>query len=239
VNSLLLTLKLLEKYNVQLKIQFCNNDSLVPRARNNLIARAMTDPTTTHMLFIDADIIWNPYDIIKLLMNDKHIVGGAYPLKNYNWSKLANHDNVKKWIESKNSSVLNATRDEELIQYKMVDYNINYISNDIKVENNLTQVRHLANGFLMIQRTVIEKMSEAFPNTKYKDDIGFLTEEENKYAYALFDCSVEDGHYYSEDWLFCHRWTKMGGDVWLNVSVQLSHVGTEIYSGSYVHSVMI
>lgn len=239
VNCLLETIKTFEMFNIKLKIQFCNNDSLVTRARNNLIARAMTDPTTTHMLFIDADIIWNPYDIIKMLMNDKHIVGGAYPYKSYNWGKLSNPETVKNWIDKKNNSVLNTTTNEELIKYKMVEYNINYMSTEIKVENNLAQVRHLANGFMMIKRVVIEKMGEAFPNTKYTDDIGFLTESENIHAYALFDCGVEDGHYLSEDWLFCHRWTKMGGDIYLNVSIQLSHVGQEIYKGSYIHSVLV
>jgi hypothetical protein len=96
----------------------------------------------------------------------------------------------------------------------------------------------MATGFMMIQRDVIEKMMVAFPSTKYVDDIGFLTPEENKYAYALFDCGVEEGHYYSEDWLFCHRWTKMGGSIWADVSINLTHTGIEDYKGSYLASVI-
>jgi hypothetical protein len=198
----------------------------------------MNDPKMTHILFIDADIIWNPYDIIKMLMNEKQIVGGAYPLKNYHWERNT-PEMITKLIEKKNNSVFNKIPDENLIQTILLDYNVNYLSNDIKIENNLTQVRHLANGFLMIERNVIEKMSIAFEHTKYKDDIGALSPEENKFAYGLFDCAVEDGHYLSEDWLFCHRWRKMGGDVWLNVSIQLSHIGNEIYNGSYLHSIAI
>jgi hypothetical protein len=66
----------------------------------------MSDEKMTHILFIDADIIWNPYDIIKLLMNDKHVVGGAYPLKDYKWEKISNTENIKKWIDTKNKSIL-------------------------------------------------------------------------------------------------------------------------------------
>jgi hypothetical protein len=87
---------------------------------------------------------------------------------------------------------------------------------------------------MMIRREVIEKMMTAFPSTKYTDDISFLLPEENKYAYALFDCGVEDNHYYSEDWMFCHRWSKMGGDVFVDVSINLTHIGIENYRGSFI-----
>ena len=91
---------------------------------------------------------------------------------------------------------------------------------------------------MMIQRSVLENMMKAFPSTKYVDDVHFLRDEENKYAYALFDCGVEDGHYYSEDWLFCHRWQKMGGDIFIDVSVNLNHTGVEDYKGSYIASIV-
>lgn len=88
INSLMLTVELFRKFNVPLKLEFCKSDSLVSRARNNLIARAMSDPECTHVLFIDNDISWDPADIFKLLISEKDLIGGIYPLKNYNWEKL-------------------------------------------------------------------------------------------------------------------------------------------------------
>ena len=64
--SLIETIKVCNKFGIEIQPDFCRNDSLVPRARNNLIARAMNDPKMTHMMFIDADIIWDPIDVIKL-----------------------------------------------------------------------------------------------------------------------------------------------------------------------------
>jgi hypothetical protein len=81
-------------------------------------------------------------------------------------------------------------------------------------------------------------MAKAYPSTKYTDDVGFLMPNENKWAYALFDCGVEDDHYYSEDWLFCHRWSKMGGNIYLDVSINLKHSGMEDYNGSFIASVI-
>ena len=90
----------------------------------------------------------------------------------------------------------------------------------------------------MIKREVLEKMIEAYPSTKYVDDVSFLKQEENKFAYALFDCGVEDGHYYSEDWLFCSRYLKMGGSVWLDISINLTHTGVETFSGSFMSTLV-
>jgi hypothetical protein len=90
----------------------------------------------------------------------------------------------------------------------------------------------------MISRDTIKKMIIAFPSTKYVDDVQFLKPEENAMAYALFDCGVEDGHYFSEDWLFCERWSKMGGDIYADISINLTHTGIEDYRGSYLSSII-
>ena len=108
----------------------------------------------------------------------------------------------------------------------------------LEIENNLVKIKHLATGFMLIKRTVIEVMSKAFPQTKYVDDVNFLSGKENDFAYALFDCGVEDGHYFSEDWMFCHRWQKMGGFVYADVTINLDHTGIETYKGSFISSIM-
>ena len=142
-------------------------------------------------------------------------------------------------IEKKNKSQLsNFINDENMIQYNLLNYNINYKSNEIKIEKNLTEVKHIPTGFMLLKRSVIEKMQEAYPSTKYTDDVHFLTEEENKYCYALFDCGVEDKHYFSEDWMFCHRWSKMGGKLWIDISINLTHTGIEDYRGSLLSSLL-
>jgi hypothetical protein len=238
VACLLQTIPLFNSFGIPIRVEFCRNDSLVSRARNNLIAKAMFDETATHFMFIDADITWNPVDLLRLLISNKPLVGGVYPIKNYNFNNLTGDNTVNGWLEHKRKTEFNnAVSDSDYIQNRLLRYNINYISNVLEVKNNLTQVKHLATGFMLIQRQVIEKMSKAFPSTKYTDDVGFLHGEENKYAYALFDCGVEEGHYFSEDWLFCSRWTKMGGQIWIDVTVNLTHTGIEDYKGSFLASI--
>jgi glycosyltransferase involved in cell wall biosynthesis len=233
------SMKFLDRFGIKLYLEFCKNDSLVSRARNNLVAKAMSNPLTTHIMFIDADITWEPTDIIKLIMADKSLVGGVYPLKHYYWENIIPTDGsnaVGKLIEKKNNSQIKSfVSDQQMVQYNMVRYNVNFINSVLKIENNLTKVKHIATGFMMFKRSTIEQMQLAYPSTKYTDDVGFLQKpEENKHAYALFDCGVEDDHYLSEDWMFCHRWTKMGGSVYLDVSINLTHTGLEDYAGSFI-----
>ena len=64
------------------------NESLVQRARNSLVAKFLqfgTDQTppvpSTHLMFVDADIAFEPEEIIKLILANKDIVGGLYPKK--------------------------------------------------------------------------------------------------------------------------------------------------------------
>lgn len=239
MTCLMNTMTLFRQINFPLQIEFCNNDSLVSRARNNLVAKALSDPKTTHIMFIDNDISWDPFDIIKLILSEKDLIGGIYPLKNYNWTKLTNPNFISQLLHKKSQSQLSGLlSDEKMIQSNLLNYNVNYLGNVLQIDNNLARVKHVPTGFMMIKREVFLKMMKSFPSTKYVDDVNFLKPEENEFAYALFDCGVEDGHYFSEDWLFCHRWTKMGNEIWIDVTINLTHTGREEYTGSYISSII-
>ena len=88
-------------------------------------------------MFIDSDISWDPIDIIKLLLSDKQLVGGIYPLKYYDWKDLIKDKNnpynsnvIQSWITRKNQSQFkDAISDEALVQHKLLRYNVNYINN--------------------------------------------------------------------------------------------------------------
>ena len=233
------SIKLLKQYNIEVQVEFCRNDSLIPRARNNLLARAMSNPKMTHVLYIDTDITWKPVDIIRLLLSDKRIVGGVYPLKKIEWDRLKQPNIVDSWTSKKDRhEILKNTADNVLIENHMLNYNINRLTTgNIEVRNNLIEIKHLATGFMMLQRKMIECMQKAFPSTKYTDDVNFLNPHENEQAYALFDCAVVDEKYLSEDWLFCQRWSNMGGQIYADISIDLMHTGLHDFKGSLLTAI--
>lgn len=236
--SIINTIKLLEKYNIPVQLTTCC-DSLISRARNNLIARAMSDPKMTHMIFIDSDISWNPSDVLSLLMKNKLLSGGLYPMKNIMWENILQENYVQSVLEKKNKhGYFSQLSDASFLEANLLKYNWNLLDKSVEIRGNLMPVRHLATGFMMIRRETIMYMQKAFPSTKYTCDINFLTEKENEHAFALFDCTVIDGHYYSEDWLFSERWNKLGGKIYADVTIALTHSGMYHYKGSFLSKIM-
>ena len=72
------------------------NESLVTRARNNLMAKMMTNEQATHFMFIDADIRFQPESILSMLAYDKEVIGGLYPKKALPVSYVINLKNETK-----------------------------------------------------------------------------------------------------------------------------------------------
>lgn len=57
------------------------NCSLISLGRSIMLNRAMQDPNWTHVLWIDADLRFQPEYIHSMILDDKDIVGGFYPKK--------------------------------------------------------------------------------------------------------------------------------------------------------------
>ena len=62
-------------------IETMTNESLISRARNTLVAKFLNNPTSTHLMFVDADIGWEPWHLLVMLNADKDVIGGLYPMK--------------------------------------------------------------------------------------------------------------------------------------------------------------
>lgn len=234
--SLINTLQLMSALGIKSKVLYCPNDSLVTRARNNLVAKGMADLSVTHLMFIDTDITWEPVEILKLLFADKYLCGGIYPLKKYNWEFLENPNFANDIIEKrKNNKFQTNDTTQNYLQSLMVKYNVNLLMNKQLHPNGMLEVKHLPTGFMMFKRETIEKMMEAFPQSKYRDDVGFLSENEHAFAYNLFDTCIIGTHLYSEDWTFCHKWKEMGGNCYAHIGVNLTHTGQEHFKGSFIN----
>ena len=171
------------------------NESLVTRARNNLMAKMMTNKEATHFMFIDADIRFEPDAILRMIACDKDVIGGLYP---------------KKALP------------------------VNYVINlrpETKIQGDIFTVDTMGTGFLLFKRHVYEKLIAAHPECKYVDDVG-LGKQYEPMMYSIFDCNIDErGHYLSEDWLFCRRWAKLGGEIWAHGKVLLNHIGHYEFQG--------
>jgi hypothetical protein len=205
--------------NVELTVQLRDGDALITRARANVVAAFLDDPETTHLLFIDADIGFEPDQVLRLLTSGADVVAGTYPIKRINWDK------VRKVIDAKRPNTQSAALDYVL---ETED------PNNITVSNGFARVRYAGTGFLLIKRQVLEQMCRHYPSLQFRNEHSIadaLASSSNRFA--LFECIIEPetGTYLSEDFSFCKRWTDMGGEIWADLESRLNHVGPATFYG--------
>ena len=100
-----------------------------------------------------------------------------------------------------------------------------------KVHGDIFTVDTMGTGFLLFKRHVYEKLIAAYPKTKYVDDMN-VGKQYEPFMYAIFDVEIDErGHYLSEDWCFCRRWQKLGGEIWAHSKVLLNHIGHYEFKG--------
>jgi hypothetical protein len=67
--------------NIDWTVETMTNESLISRARNTLTAKFLHNKESTHLMFIDADIGWEPWHLLVMLDAQKDVIGGLYPMK--------------------------------------------------------------------------------------------------------------------------------------------------------------
>ena len=205
--------------NVELAVQIRDGDALITRARANLVSLFLDDTEATHLLFIDADIGFEPDQVLRLLTSGADVVAGAYPIKRINWGK------VRKVVECERPKP----------QAAALDYVIELEDSDsVAVVSGFARVRYAGTGFLMMRRRALEKMCEHYTALKFRREHSIgdpLAGSPNRFA--LFECMIdpETGVYLSEDFSFCKRWTDIGGEIWADLESRLNHVGPATFYG--------
>ena len=187
------------QHGINFRITTLRNESLITRGRNILTAMFL-ESDCSHLMFIDADIEFQADDLLRMMAYDKPIMAAAYP---------------KKALP---------------IQYAINFKFINQEKKQIRIENGAVEVLDASTGFFLVKREVVEKMMQAYPELHYRNDSN-IDEKFNKYCYSFFDTihDPEDNRYLSEDYTFCRRWQKLGGEIWLDPNTKLNHVGTHSF----------
>lgn len=204
---------------VGLSVRFFS-DSLVTRARNELVRQFMAHEHATHLMFIDADIGFSPDQVFRLLKFDVDVAAGAYPLKEYDWAKAERA--VKAGLTDLQTASLHyvlAWEDPTSIQAR----------------DGFARVKRAGTGFLLIRRSVIARMCDAYPELRHIAPMyaGHKSDSDAPSRWALFDCMIdpETGEYLSEDYAFCRRWRSLGGEIWLDTVSKLNHTGPVTFTG--------
>jgi hypothetical protein len=205
----------------QVEVAVQSGDALISRARQDLVTRFIETPQATHLLFIDADIGFQPEQVERLLNFDVEMAVGAYPNKRLDLNKVRYVVEKKKEVKS-----------SDLWSYGVEFEN----PGKINIKNGFALALYAGIGFALIQKSVFQKMIKQYPELKYT--AGFLPSDpfpQSENRYALFNEYIDEStsQYLSEDRSFCRRWTRMGGEIWVDTQSRLQHVGPTVFDGDF------
>jgi hypothetical protein len=216
-----------QRGDIDLSVNLLSGDALIPRARQNIVAHFLSNPQTTHLLFVDADITFGPEQVLRLLDFNVPIAVGVYPTKRVDWAKIVTL--VKAGMTQLESTALSYVLELE-------------DPTKIVPKDGFAKVRYAGTGFMMIQRDVLLKMIEAYPALRYKRE--HQAEDPlraSPFRSALFNGLIDEktGVYLSEDYSFCRRWTDLGGEIWADLQSRLDHTGTMTFHGNMASQFMV
>jgi len=213
-----------------------DNESLITRGRNNVAAKFLSMKECTHLLFIDVDISFEADDVIGMIKFNKDLVAGCYPKKGIEWQKVFDFRHKFKSLEEMKTHALSYVINFDLPEKgadmeKPQEYQIQTI------EGRWVKVRHAGTGFMLIGRRVFEILKRTYPEREITpSQEGFLFKDEKTPVLWNFFNAEKDpksGIYLSEDYLFCDLWRRCGGEIWVDMNIKLSHIGTYIFGGDF------
>lgn len=203
-------------------LSFMFNESLITRARNALTHNFLKTECT-HLLFIDADIRFDPTQVPAMITADKDIICGVYPKKEINWPM------VRRAIEQ-------GAKDDDL-KYHTGSWVVNLANYAAEVTVPIHQPAEVwqgGTGFMLIKRevfTIMKPHCHIYANDTVDTSGNIKTGDE---IIEYFATSIEPGtrRLLSEDYHFCYNWrVKCNGKIHIAPWVNLAHMGTYFFEG--------
>lgn len=211
------------QYGIEVRFSFLFNESLIQRARNYIVDEFLRSDCS-HLMFIDADIGFNPMDIIAMLALDKDIIGAPYPKKTIKW------ENIKKAI----------IKNPEISAGELERLGGDIVFNPVAgtTHFNVTeplQVLEIGTGMMLTHRSVFDKFKVAYPQYEYTPDhVGTAHFGGDRKIHSYFNVEIdeESNRVLSEDYHFCQQCRKIGVEVWMAPWISCTHVGTYHFQGN-------
>lgn len=200
------------KHGLNISLNLLRGCSSIIVARNLLAAHFLRSQAS-HFLFIDSDITFSADDAIRMLAMDLDVLGGVYPRKLYDFTKIIAA--AKLGDPEPVSAGLQGTTEP--------------VENPVEVDMAV-EVARLPAGFLMIKREVFTKLLASGLAPKW--DPGSKVGDIDALTYGFFESPIENGHLTGEDWNFCDKWRTIGGKCFADRVAVLRHDGFSYFQSS-------
>jgi hypothetical protein len=204
----------------------------VAQLRNYFASRVLSDESYSHLLFVDADMGFSPQTIDKMLKRNKPVVAAFCPRKALDLARL--HRFARKY-DNPDDAIAAAT--SWIAESGIVTSTPGKVEFD---EDGFTRVRVIGAGIMLIERSVFQKIKEAYPELWVTSVppgyFGDFTGGALLPFAPLRDPAT--GLFVTEDIAFCRRWTeRCGGEIWACASETITHLGRFAYKGRLMDKV--
>ena len=132
-----------EEEGFHLDLALLGNDPLITRSRSIIVAKFLDTPQATHLLFVDADIAFEPEQLLRMLRFDKDFVAGLYPLKTINWEAVPHSVVGGEGLGTAGLSYVGTLLDR----------------NERHVKDGFATAKYAGSGFQLIKRGVFERLA--------------------------------------------------------------------------------
>jgi hypothetical protein len=184
-------------------VNFMQQDSNLPFARNRTIAQFMATDCTD-LVYIDSDMGWDSRSFMRLICHPVDFVGASYRQK----------------IQGPDGNLVT----KYAIDF-LYDEEGNSPGSDPKT--GLMPVRRLPFGFIRVTREAIQRMYNECDVPEY--DIEHQGRQ--LHIHRLFANEWNGEQEVGEDYTFCDRWRSIGGTVWCDPELRVSHHGLATFHG--------
>lgn len=110
---------------------------------------------------------------------------------------------------------------------------VRWSKDTLKYDNRtgLMRVDRVGTGFMLIARRCLERMSAAYQDRAYHDAL-----DPQEMIAPVFWADTIGNELIGEDFLFCDRWRALGGEIWIDPSITIEHVGHHTFVGNYAET---
>ena len=191
-------------------------------ARNYLLTQWFDKSDATHLLFVDADMGFEPQLILDMIEFNKPVTGVIY---------------TKRQIDLKKLAALAAKGETEAYAIARAH---NFIVRHLQGRpprriRGFMEVAACGTGIMLIQRSAIATMLKTLPDindTDAKRTCPLAVKLDR--MIRAFDIATVNGVPLLDDFAFCHRWqTLCKGELWARMDQSVTHIGLHKFGAAY------
>ncbi|HET7847983.1 MAG TPA: hypothetical protein VFL51_02875 [Pseudolabrys sp.] len=194
----------------------------INEARNYLLTRWYDKSDASHLLFVDADMGFEPQLILDMLAFDKPVIGVVYTKRQIDLKRLA-------------EAAAKGERPERAIA-RAHDFIVRPLRGRAPRRiKGFQEVAGCGTGIMLIKREAIATMLKTLPEISEPTAgrASPLTAGLERMI-RVFDNLAVNGALLVNDFAFCHRWQALcKGELWARVDQQVTHIGLHRFGARY------